>query len=498
MSSSPPNYELLSQQIFPQNSYSNDSGGHLEDYQKAQKQKAYKKKFKTKIFICKKCHYIPKLKIKYENKVLQISCICKKCKNIKPKEFIEEYRSIKRITKKNSCEKHKKQYFEYYCIDCKQNLCEECANDEIHYNHKKTFENLLKVDYKIKDIVKKIEEIRTKLQSGDIENRQILNILEILVDNYYTFPCHNQYHNLFEAEKFLTAVESEIPKMERIEMIRINNINDLEKYKSQSHLFSSICIKDKIFNLSSLKDLTLNNLESLQLRDKQIANLDAILNKEFDKLKNLNLAKNKLTYKSFEKLDPSNFKNLEKLDLYINEIKSIKIFFKLEKFKKLKELHIGENKFDLNEINKNNKKFTLSELKLLGITGSLSDDTSKFFPYLVCENLELLYISRNNLSSLKFMKDCESKKLKKFWAINNKLSGNIKNILEYLPSKETLEIINLEGNKINNLDGFDQVIKKFPKLKEINLKNNNIDLNKYKKLIKRIEENRYRSIVISI
>ena len=96
------------------------------------------------------------------------------------------------------------------------------------------------------------------------------------------------------------------------------------------------------------------------------------------------------------------------------------------------------------------------------------------------------------------MKDCESKKLKKFWAINNKLSGNIKNILEYLPSKETLEIINLEGNKINNLDGFDQVIKKFPKLKEINLKNNNIDLNKYKKLIKRIEENRYRSIVISI
>ena len=60
MSSSPPNYELLSQQIFPQNSYSNDSGGHLEDYQKAQKQKAYKKKFKTKIFISKKCHYIPK------------------------------------------------------------------------------------------------------------------------------------------------------------------------------------------------------------------------------------------------------------------------------------------------------------------------------------------------------------------------------------------------------------------------------------------------------
>ena len=74
-------------------------------------------------------------------------------------------------------------------------------------------------------------------------------------------------------------------------MIRINNINDLEKYKSQSYLFSSICIKDKIFNLSSLKDLTLNNLESLKLRDKQITNLDEILNKEFDKLKNLNLAK---------------------------------------------------------------------------------------------------------------------------------------------------------------------------------------------------------------
>ena len=195
-----------------------------------------------------------------------------------------------------------------------------------------------------------------------------------------------------------------------------------------------------------------------------------------------------MTYKSLEKLDPRNFKNLETLNLYINEIKSIKIFFKLAEFENLKKLHIGENKFDLNEINKNNKKINLSKLELLGITGSLSDDTSKFLPYLVCKNLEVLYISRNNLSSIKFMKDCQLKKLKKFWAINNKLSGNIKNILEYLPSKETLEIINLEGNKINNLDGFDEIINKFPKLKEINLKNNNIDLAKYKKLIKNIEE----------
>ena len=490
MSSPSSNYDEIEKegnQIFHQNYNPNDSGSHLGEYQKNLKQKTYKKKFKNKIFLCKECHYIPKLKLKYENKALIISCKCKKCINIKPRNFIERYRCKKRITKVYSCKEHEKKYFKYYCIDCKQNLCEECAKNEIHYNHIKTFE-LLEVGYKTDDIIKQIEEIRTKLQSGDIENRQIPNIFEVLVYNYNSYPCHNQYHNLFEAEKFLTALESEIPKMEKIEMMKINNINDLELYKSQSHLFSSIHIKDKIFNLSSLKDLTLNNLESLQLRNKQIENLDVILNKEFDKLKNLNLTKNKLTYKSLEKLDPRNFKNLETLNLYINEIKSIKIFFKLAEFENLKKLHIGENKFDLNEINKNNKKINLSKLELLGITGSLSDDTSKFLPYLVCKNLEVLYISRNNLSSIKFMKDCQLKKLKKFWAINNKLSGNIKNILEYLPSKETLEIINLEGNKINNLDGFDEIINKFPKLKEINLKNNNIDLAKYKKLIKNIEE----------
>ena len=80
----------------------------------------------------------------------------------------------------------------------------------------------------------------------------------------------------------------------------------------------------------------------------------------------------------------------------------------------------------------------------------------------------------------------------------NKLKGNIKDVLEYLPSKETLEIINLEENNINNLDGFDEIIDKFPKLKEINLKNNNINLNKYEELIKNIEEKTKGRLLINI
>ena len=484
------NFDTLLEQgnkILIQRSYSSGSKGHIEDYQKAIKKN--KKRFKNKIFICKRCHYIPKIKFNSETKVLKISCKCKKYYNIKSKDFIEEYGSKKRI-----------KYFEYYCIDCKQNLCKECAKKKFHYHHRKTFEHLLEVDDKIEEILQQIEDIRNQLQHGDIENRQILNIIEILLNNYNIFPCHNQYYNLFEAEKFLIALKLEIPKIEKKEMIRISSIKDLEKYKSQSHLFSSIDIKDELFNFSKLKDLSLNNLEVLNLMNTEITNFDGILNKKFDNLKTLNLENNKLTYESFKKLDAKNFKNLETLNLYINEIKSIKIFSKIAEFKNLKVLYVGRNIFDANEIKKyNNNKIYFPTIKLFGITGSLSEDTIKFFNNLVFKNLEILYISRNNLCSLKFMKDCESKKLKKFWAVTNKLSGNIKDVLEcLLPSKETLEIINLEENNINNLDGFDEIIDKFPKLKEINLKNNNINLNKYEELIKNIEEKTKGRLLINI
>ena len=478
--------------------YSSGSKGHLEDYQKAIKKN--KKRFKNKIFICKRCHYIPKIKFISETKVLKISCKCKKYYNIKSKDFIEEYGSKKRIKKNISCKEHKEEFFEYYCIDCKQNLCKECAKNKFHYHHIKTFEHLLEVDDRIEEIIRQIEDIRIKLQPGDIENRQILNIIEILVNNYNIFPCHNQYYNLLESEKFLTALKLEIPKIEKKEMIRISNINDLEKYKLQSHLFSSIDIKDELFNFSKLRDLSLNNLEVLKLMNTGITNFDGILNKKFDNLKTLNLENNKLTYESFKKLEAKNFKNLETLNLFINEIKSIKIFSKIAEFKKLKVLYVGRNIFDTNEIKKYNKnKIYFPTIELFGITGSLSEDTIKFFNYLVFKNLEILYISRNNLCSLKFMKDCESKKLKKFWAVTNKLSGNIKENLECLiPSKETLEIINLEGNNINNLDGFDEIIEKFPKLKEINLKNNNINVNIYEELIKNIEEKTKGRLIINI
>ena len=497
-----PNFDILLEQgnqFLFKRSNSTSSKDHIEDYQKELKKNKYKKKFRNKIFICKACHYIPKIKFISETKVLKISCKCKKCYNIKSKDFIEEYGSKKRINKNIFCKEHKNEYFEYYCIDCKQNLCEKCAKKEIHYHHVKTFEHLSRVDDKIKEILLQIDDIRTKLQPGDIENRQILNIIEILVNNYNIFRCHNQYYNLREAEKFINSLKSEIPKIEKKEMIRINNIKDLERYNSQSDLFFSININQVNFNLSKLKYLPLNNLEHLKLTNTGLTNIDGILNKEFDKLKTLNLALNKLTYKNFEKFEPKKFKELETLNLFSNEIKSIKIFSKFADLKNLKELYIGGNIFDIEEIKKyNKKKIHFPSLKLLGITRCLSEDIIKFLSYLICEDLEVLYISKNNLGSLKYMKECKFKNLKKFWSVDNKLKGNIKDVLKYLPSKETLEIINLEENNINNLDGFEEIIYKFPKLKEINLKKNEIDLNKYGELIKNIKEKTKGRLVINI
>ena len=65
-------------------------------------------------------------------------------------------------------------------------------------------------------------------------------------------------------------------------------------------------------------------------------------------------------------------------------------------------------------------------------------------------NLKIMYISRNNLSSLKFLKDVICKNLESFWAINNNIT-DYNDILE-LPYKSNIIKINLKGNKIKYID----------------------------------------------
>ena len=190
--------------------------------------------------------------------------------------------------------------------------------------------------------------------------------------------------------------------------------------------------------------------------------------------------------------------NIIYINLYKNEIESIKIFEKILNFKTLEIFHVGANLFDKKEIIKNgNKKYDLSFLKNLGITGNFTEETIHFTLNLILSNLEILYVSRNHLFSLDFLKGIECEKLFKLWAIENNLT-DYNDILK-LKYKDNIQIINLEENKISKIDNLSEFISNFKNLKELNLSANQINLEdeKNKKIIDDVK-NKYKELKLSI
>ena len=98
----------------------------------------------------------------------------------------------------------------------------------------------------------------------------------------------------------------------------------------------------------------------------------------------------------------------------------------------------------------------------------------------------MIYLSRNNIYSLSFVKNLELPNIKEFYI-------NITYIEEFYPlvKYKTLEKIGLRENFISNIDKLELFIRELPKLIEIDLERNDIDMNqeKNKKIIDSIHEN---------
>ena len=451
-----------------------------------------KKKLKNRYFFCKHCHSSPKFSFTFNN-LLKIKCDCKKIINIRTNDFIDNYTcQDKNIVEKYFYCKEHEQSYEYYCFDCKSNICEVCLRKKkTHKNH--SLQYILIIDDEIKKVDKLIKEIRNKLPIGDIEYRKLLNIIEALIKKYKEYPSHNLYLSIFNAYEFLSKLY--IPNI--FEKIKIRTKEELYEKKNISYLISSIKINYQNFNdLSIFKELNLINLQKLQLRGNGIKTIEPFLHCNLENLKYLGLEDNKLNDESFKNFDKLKFKDIRYINLCKNEIKSPKIFEKIKNYKTLKTFFVGENLFDEKEINNNkNIKFDLTQLKKIGLTGDFSDKTIDFLSNLKFSNLEIMYISRNNLSSLNFLENVYCKNLLSFWAINNKLT-DYNDILK-LPFKNKLNKINLKGNKINNIDNLLDFIKHFPNLKELIMEDNPINLEnpENQKIIKEIKKTNIELVI---
>ena len=240
----------------------------------------------------------------------------------------------------------------------------------------------------------------------------------------------------------------------------------------------------------------MRNLKKLKLNENNITNIDPLLVCDFSGLKEIHLEGNKLNYQSMKNFEKMRFENIKFINLYINEIESPKIFEKIMNFNSLKKFYVGQNKFSKEEIIKNgNTKYDLSHLKRIGLTGNFTNENIFFILNLKLTDLKFIYLNKNNLSSLSFLKDMDCPNLVSFWARENNLT-DYNDILK-LKYKDKLKRINLKENNIDNIDNLLEFISNFPKLRLLILANNKINLDnpQNKQIIKDIK-NKYKNLEI--
>ena len=484
---SSPNFDELNE-IFQNNQAIHYSLNNSMDFYKDDGTK--KKRLKSRFFICDYCHASPKFS--FNGNKLHVKCDCKKLDELLISDFIEKYTTHEKYVIKDYlyCKNHQIKY-EYYCKYCRVNLCKTCLLDDEHKNHypeKLLDDNIENTINKIKNLIK---EKRKKVSVGDIENRKILNLILTLIKNYKEYPCHNLHKSITDFCKYLE--ELDIPKIKtQIKIITKkqlleDNISEISKY------ITSIKIHGENFcDLRILNKLDLSNLKKLSLIGNNIANIEQLLKINFEKLQYLDLENNKIDDEQFNNFSKMKFKDIRYINLYENKIKSPRVFECLKHFPSLKTFFVGKNLFDENEI-KNNiyKNYDLNHIKKIGLTGNFTDKTIHFISNLKLDKLEVLYISRNGLTSLDCLKKINCKELVAFWAITNKLE-DYKGILN-LKYKEKIEEIVIKENRIRNIDDLPQFIEQFPNLKLFNISKNliNLDDPKNKKIINQIK-NKYK------
>ena len=459
------------------------------------------------IIFCDKCKDPYCINI-MDNLDLSTDCGCFLIKNLTIEEHMNDYK----LKRKNEqycvhCLYHKNEKkLIYYCIDCEYDLCVECLKEySIQFGNKKTkyksHENhsLIILD----DIMEKFENIKKSIEQcnaiiegknyNKIQKKKIINIIlliEILIELYPHNKCFNFFQSILNSEKLLEKIKNNYNFSNHENLIdfkKITTENNLCKINDFPGTIGIIKIKNsKIpIDLSIFKNIEFPCLKELILTNDGINDISPLSSCKFPALEKLNLEKNNIDDNIIVFLKKINLPKLTYLNLFVNKITNLEIFEIIKKFENLKQFHIGDNKFDFNRNSKSFYEFPKS-LELLGITGDFDGENAFFIEKLGIENLKTFYFSRNNISSLKYLKNIQFNKLESFWAISNNIT-DIKEIMN-INGKETLKIINLKENKINNFDELFDIINNFPKLEKIILNNNNISEEEANEMKKRIKD----------
>ena len=459
-------------------------------------------------FFCKNCHKVPKIKF---IDVLNISCTCGCYQNyqINITKFLDD--TLLTVDEKNEkedkeeaneqennilldvfyCNIHKGQKLLYYCEMCDTSLCRKCLRKEKdHKDHCPLIFDLL-----MNDADEKIEFIKDKfyLNSHHFDNESsnfldddldkmikysnFIKFINALINDYNNYTCYSHFiiiNNLYQfLENYNKNHNNDVQDLDLKEEINIKNINNLKNINKYSYLITSINLNNcNIFDIQQFCEANLINLKTLNLSNNYISNIKSLSSSKFKDIETLDFSINKIGDENIKYFSQLEFKSLKFLNLFGNNFTDFKLFelCNNKKLKNLKKLYTGSNQFKNSEVNINFDSFKIEEI---GLTyGVFNNETIHFIHHFRFNNLQKLFLHSNKLSSLSFIDDLELPNIKEIW-INNNLIDDYYPLCKY----KTLNITNIRRNCIKNIDKLIQFIDEFTKLREIDIKDNNIDFN---------------------
>ena len=433
---------------------------------------------------CPLCMKLPEIHFMNGNK-LEINCYCMHILNMKYDSFLKHY-VVKKIENERDnsyckCEIHLKK-FESYCTDCFVDLCYDCntQKDDKHLTHTKII-----ISEKFKSAVEEIDRKEKKLNEDDIDIYKAFKLIRnLIIYNFKDYPCFNNYNNLKNYELYLDNLKKgnqlQNSKETKI-LLKVRNSRELNNiilnHNDKINDIESIIIEKKnFFNLEQLQMKEYKNLIILSLIDNNISNINPLATTEFPELKTLILSINRLSDDSIDIIH-NLYKNMPKLsfiNLSRNNFRKYKLLKGWQNFKNLKKLFLGINEIypDFKNIKNKSNKFDFGNIEEIGLsTGIFSDESIILLKSMKLNNVKILYLTSNNLTSLNFVKYMNCPNLEEFWAKSNYFEE-----FDILTKFKKLQIINLGDNKIENIDGLEDFISELKEIKKILLDENPIKL----------------------
>ena len=472
---------------------------------------------------CKQYFNIKSLNLEY----IDIECKCRYIKNCPINEFKKKqddgfFFDTENICCKLHSKNNRSKEFIKYCKDCKKDLCETCLEESALYNNDSGTHKIHETHdlINLNDIKKVIEETRALAESlnfekkheiiddsennNDIENDEEPPIKKLILD---LLKCYKERHSysgykaIKIAKSFLSQPFNHKTKqnLEYEELIKINSIKELKENIDYCNKIYKIIIdgeetKEQIENFNIMKNKNFSKLVVMQINNiKKLKNIKALVSCSFPELRKLIIGCSELDDKCIKVIKNLKLPKIKFISFFGNKISSPKIFGAVRKFKTLEKYYIGFNKIDVNKLPNKNIIYNFPEnLVELGISKMFNKDTNSFITeHLNLENIKLLFVSGNEIVSLKPYEKIKFKQLEEFWIRGNEKEGECLESIEdikYLKSKNSIKKIVVKQNKIKDIEKLVDIIFSFPNLEIFNIEHNGIEKEKMEFVINKIKE----------